>query len=52
VIEAFEFLKSVAEGRQGKPGFADALAVANVQTAVERSWESKRWEKVESIGLD
>jgi predicted dehydrogenase len=52
VIEAYEFLKSVAEGKQGTPGFAEALAVANVQTAVERSWESGRWEKVGSIRLD
>jgi predicted dehydrogenase len=51
VIEAYEFLKSVAEDKQGTPGFAEALAVANVQTAVERSWESGRWEKVESIRL-
>jgi hypothetical protein len=52
VIEAYEFLKSVAAGKQGSPGFAEALAVANVQTAVERSWESERWEKVESIRLE
>ena len=52
VIEAYEFLKSVAEGQQGTPGFSEALAVANVQTAVERSWETERWETVESIRLD
>ncbi|MDX1522758.1 MAG: Gfo/Idh/MocA family oxidoreductase, partial [Anaerolineae bacterium] len=51
VVEAFNFLKSVAEGKQGSPGFEEALAVANVQTAIERSWESERWEKVESIRL-
>ena len=51
-IEAYEFLKSVAEGRQGQPGFEQALAVANVQTAMMRSWESERWETVESIRID
>ncbi len=52
VIEAYEFLKSVVAGQQGVPGFAEALAVANVQTAVERSWETQQWEAVESIQLD
>ena len=51
-IEAHQFLKSVAEGKQGQPGFEEALAVANVQTAVQRSWDSGRWEKVTSIRLD
>ncbi len=51
VVEAYEFLKSVAEGKQSSPGFQDALAVANVQTAIERSWESERWETVESIKI-
>src|SRR5205807_6802411 len=30
-IEAFQFLRSVAEGKQGEPGFAEALAVAAVE---------------------
>ena len=34
VIEANEFLKSVATGVQGEPGFAHALAVARVQAAM------------------
>jgi hypothetical protein len=46
VIEAFQFLKSVVEGRQGEPGFREALAVACVQDAVQRSWASGRWEDV------
>jgi predicted dehydrogenase len=50
-IEAYQFLKSVATGQQGQPGFTEALAVANVQTAVQRSWASERWEKVESVKL-
>jgi predicted dehydrogenase len=46
LIEAFQFLRSVAEGKQGEPGFAEALAVAEVQDAVERSWASGGWEDV------
>jgi predicted dehydrogenase len=47
VIEAYNFLRSVATGEQGQPGFAEALAVAHVQQAIMRSWESERWEAVE-----
>jgi predicted dehydrogenase len=47
VIEAYQFLKSVVEGRQGEPGFAAALDVATVQDAIERSWASERWEPVQ-----
>ena len=46
LIEAFQFLRTVAEGKQGEPGFAEALAVAEVQNAMERSWASERWEDV------
>jgi predicted dehydrogenase len=52
VIEAYNFLKSIAAGKQGVPGFQEALAVANVQTAIERSWSSNQWEKVTSIRLE
>ncbi len=45
-IEAYQFLQSVADGRQGTPGFAEALAVADVQAAIQRSWTSERWEQV------
>jgi predicted dehydrogenase len=48
VIEAYNFLKSVTSGQQNEPGFAEALAVANVQQAIMRSWESERWETVEN----
>lgn len=46
-IEAYNFLQSIATHQQGAPGFAEALAVANVQQAIIRSWESARWEAVE-----
>ena len=49
VIEAFQFLKSVVDGKQGESGFAEALAVAEVQDAIARSWESERWEPVRTI---
>ena len=45
-IEAFQFLKSVATGEQGEPGFREAFAVARVQEAIMRSWDSERWEPV------
>jgi predicted dehydrogenase len=48
VIEAYNFLRAVVSGQQGQPGFAEALAVANVQQAFVRSWASGRWERVES----
>lgn len=46
IIEAYNFLNAVATGQQGEPGFAEALAVANVQQAIIRSWASERWERV------
>ena len=52
LIEAFEFLKSVEAGRPHEPGFADALAVASVSAAMERSWESDRWEDVVDLRID
>jgi len=49
LIEAFRFASSVAAGQQGAPGFAEALAVADVQDAIQRSWESESWEDVKTI---
>ena len=49
VIEAGQFLKSVAAGKQTAPGFAEALAVADVHAAMIRSWESHAWEEVISL---
>jgi predicted dehydrogenase len=51
-IEAHQFLKSVLEGRQGEPSFAEALAVAEFQSAVEASWQSGHWEDVKSLRKD
>lgn len=49
IIEMLEYLKSVAAGRNHRPDFEDALAVANVQSAMIRSWENGTWEDVTPI---
>ncbi len=49
-IEAHHFLKSVAERQQGQPGFAEALRVAEVMSAIERSWQTGSWQEVTSFG--
>jgi predicted dehydrogenase len=46
VIEAYNFLHCVVTGQQGEPGFAEAEAVAQVQQAIIRSWESQHWETI------
>jgi predicted dehydrogenase len=48
-IEAYEFLKSVAERRQAQPGFAEALRVGEVLSAIEKSWETGSWQDVTAI---
>jgi hypothetical protein len=45
-IEAYQFLESITAGVQGVPGFREAAAVARVQEAILRSWDSERWESV------
>ena len=52
LIEALEFLKSVAAGRPHSPGFGEALANASVAAAMIRSWTSERWEDVVSLRLE
>ena len=46
-IESYSFLRSIVAGQQGEPGFAEAAAVARVQQAMLRSWESGHWETVQ-----
>ena len=46
-IESYTFLRSIVAGQQGEPGFAEAAAVARVQQAMLRSWESGHWETVQ-----
>ncbi len=52
MIEALEFLRSVAEGRPHTPGFDVALANASVAAAMVRSWESGAWQDVTSLDVD
>ncbi|MFZ1753260.1 MAG: Gfo/Idh/MocA family oxidoreductase [Caldilineaceae bacterium] len=49
VMEAHNFLMSVATGVQAAPSFADALRLAQVQAAIMRSWESGRWEDIATL---
>jgi predicted dehydrogenase len=48
-IEAYNFLQSIVDGKQRAPSFADALHVAEVQTALIRSWENGGWENIPSL---
>ena len=52
VIEAFNFLQSVAEGEQRAPGLSEALAVAETHAAMTRSWESGAWEDVSRLRVE
>ncbi len=51
-IEAVEFLQAVVDRRPFHPGFDDALAVAEVQDAIVRSWKTQSWEPVTPLGAD
>lgn len=42
-IEAYQFLQAIHTKKQGQPGFREAAAVANVQAAIQTSWEEDRW---------
>jgi predicted dehydrogenase len=48
-IEAYHFLQSIVDGRQGQPGLAEAYAFANVDAAIMRSWDSGAWERVSPL---
>ena len=49
VLEAHNFVMSIAEGVQRAPSFGDARRLAEVQEAMARSWESGGWEDVRPI---
>jgi predicted dehydrogenase len=51
VIEAFQFASSIVNKKQGEPGFLEARNVALVQQAIQRSWASERWERVEGSSV-
>jgi predicted dehydrogenase len=52
LFEDLEFLKAVADGREAAVTFADALAAAEVEAAMARSWDSGTWEDVTSLRID
>jgi predicted dehydrogenase len=49
VIEDYEFCRSVAEGREHRPGFGDAVEWVSVQAALLKSAASGAWEPVMSL---
>jgi predicted dehydrogenase len=49
VIEDYEFCRSVVEGREHRPGFADAVEWVSVQAALLRSAQTGTWENVLSL---
>lgn len=49
VIEAYHFLKSIADKQQQEPSFKSAYAFAQVHDAMMRSWQSGGWEVVREI---
>ena len=50
-IEAYQFLKSVADRRQGEPGFLEALRVAEVLAAIEGSLQTQSWQEIKPINV-
>ena len=46
IIEAYQFLSAIRDGKQGVPGFREAAAVADVQAAIQTSWECEQWTPV------
>ena len=42
-IETYQFLQAIHAGKHANPGFREAAAVADVQTAILTSWEEDRW---------
>ena len=48
-IEDYEFLSSVAAGREHRPGFGEAVDYVSVQQALIDSWESEAWKPVRDL---
>jgi predicted dehydrogenase len=49
VIEDYEFCRSVVEGREHRPGFAEAVEWVSVQAALLKSAQTGAWEPVVSL---
>ncbi|HMK22858.1 MAG TPA: Gfo/Idh/MocA family oxidoreductase [Terriglobales bacterium] len=48
-IEAHHFLQSILANKQGEPGLQEALRVAEVMAAIERTWTSNQWEEIAHV---
>jgi len=48
LIEAYQFLKSIQNNQPNQPGFEEAVAVAQVQSAIQQSWDRKSWEFIDN----
>ena len=46
LIELYEFLRAVGSGSAFSPDFEEAARVAEVQSAMARSWDSGTWEEI------
>jgi predicted dehydrogenase len=51
-IEDYAFLTSVADGKEHRPGFEEAVDYVSFQAAWLASCESERWEDVRRLGED
>jgi predicted dehydrogenase len=49
IIEMYEFIKAVSEGRQAEPGFKDGYAIELLGEAAFKSAASGLWEKIEPV---
>jgi len=52
VFEDLEFLRAVVGQRESSVTFADALAAAEVEAAMARSWDTGGWEEVTSLRIE
>ena len=50
VIGAHRFLSAIAAGESQAPDFESTLKVSEVNAAMTRSWQSRRWEPVTAVG--
>ena len=46
IIECFNFIKAVVEGRPGDPSFRDGYQIARISDAIIASGTSQKWERV------
>ena len=49
LIEAYHFLKAIQTGQPNNPSFRQAVTVAQVQSAIQSSWDNNSWQSVAKI---